>query len=139
MKNFTPKIILFCCNWGACCQALSDDNTEPGNNPELRIIHTMCSGEIEPTVILEAFNNGADGVMVAGCDHGDCHYNTGNYKARRRLMALQNMMEQFGIEPARLHMVWMSSTKAPDFQPKVDEFVGIITKIGPIALKAKVS
>ena len=93
----------------------------------------MCSGRIEPTFILHAFVKGADGVMVAGCHPGDCHYNSGNYKTRRRMALLQNMLTQFGIEPERLRLEWISAAEAPQFQSKVNDFIDEVTKLGSLA------
>jgi len=102
MNNFAPKIIFFCCDWNASARANLADDSNLTDKLNSRTIRTMCSGRIEPTFILQAFDQGADGVMIAGCPAGDCHYNTGNYKARRRVVMLQNMLPQLGIESKRL-------------------------------------
>ena len=123
MKDFAPKIVLFCCNWFSYAAADLADTSRLTSEPHFRIIKTMCSGRVEPTFILHAFSSGADGVMIAGCNLGDCHYNSGNYKARRRLMLLKNMLPQFGIEPERLKMEWISASEASKFQPAVNGFI----------------
>ena len=134
MKDFTPKVILFCCCWGACADIDVIDTLDKHN---FRTIRTMCSGRIEPTFIFQAFAQGADGVMVAGCHPGDCHYNTGNYKSRRRLMLLKNTLSQFGIEPERLKLEWFSTAEAPKLQSAVNGFVNKVTKLGPLTLNTK--
>ena len=134
MTNFEPKIIIFCCSWGACTG--SDPAITPSNH-NTRTIRTMCSGRIEPTFVLNAFSNGADGVMIIGCHPGDCHYHTGNYKTMRRVMLLRNMLPQFGIKPERLGMERISTTEAPKSQSVVNGFIDEVTKLGPLGLKDK--
>ena len=129
MSDFEPKIIIFCCNWGACAEADVADNS---NNH--RTIRTMCSGRIEPTLILQAFDQGADGVMIAGCPAGDCHYNSGNYKARRRVVMLQNMLSQLGIESKRLRLEWVPASEESKFRFTINGFIHEVTKLGPLAL-----
>ena len=134
MKDFTPKVVLFCCCWGTCADI---DVIDTANNHSLRTIRTMCSGRIEPTFVFQAFAQGADGVMIAGCHLGDCHYNTGNYKSRRRLMLLKNTLSQFGIEPERLKMEWVSASEASKFQSTVNGFVDKVTELGPLTLNTE--
>ena len=88
MTNFEPKIVVFCCNWCSYAGAALAGTSRLKIKPYFRVIRTMCSGRVEPTFVLHAFTKGADGVMLAGCHPGDCHYNTGNYKARRRMAVL---------------------------------------------------
>jgi len=136
MKDFTPKVVLFCCCWGACADI---DVIDTANNHNLRTIRTMCSGRVEPTFVFQAFAQGADGVMVAGCHPGDCHYNTGNYKSRRRLMLLKNTLSQLGIEPERLNLEWISASEASKLRSSVNGFINKVTGLGPLALNAKVT
>jgi len=139
MKDFVPKIVLFCCNWGACAGTDFAGTSTLTNDPNFRIIRTMCSGRIEPSFIFQAFAQGVDGVMVAGCHPGDCHYNSGNFKARRRLMLLNNMLTQFGIEPERLKLEWISASEASKFQSTVNGFIDEVTKLGPLTLNTRVT
>ena len=134
MKDFTPKVVLFCCCWGACADI---DVIDTLNKHSLRTIRTMCSGRIEPTFIFQAFAQGADGVMVAGCHPGDCHYNTGNYKSRRRLMLLKNTLSQLGIEPERLNLEWISDSEASKLRSSVNGFIDKVTGLGPLTLNTK--
>ena len=103
--------------------------------PYFRVIRTMCSGRIEPTFVLHAFAQGADGVMLAGCHPGDCHYNSGNYKTRRRVMLLKNTLPQLGIESKRLRLEWISASEAPKFRSTVNEFIDEVIKLGPLNIK----
>ena len=93
----------------------------------------MRSGRVEPTFILHAFARGADGVMIAGCHPGDCHYSIGNYKARRRIMLLEKMLPQLGIESERLRLEWISASEGTKFQSAVNEFIDEVKEFGPLA------
>ena len=134
MKDYTPKIVLFCCGWNTYTATGLADTSGLADKPNVRIIRTMCSGKIEPTFILQAFAQGVDGVIIAGCQHGDCHYNSGNYKARRRLMLLKKTLPQLGIEPERLEMEWVSASEAPKFQDKIDGFINKVAGLGPLGI-----
>lgn len=127
-----PKIVVFCCNWCSYAGADLAGTSRLKIKPQFRIIRTMCSGRVDPTLILYAFNKGADGVMVAGCHPGDCHYNSGNYKASRRMALLKNMLPQLGIEPERLRLEWISASEAPKFQSAMNEFIGEVTELGSL-------
>jgi F420-non-reducing hydrogenase iron-sulfur subunit len=94
----------------------------------------MCSGRIDPAFISEAFTKGADGVMIAGCPPGDCHYNSGNYKAKRRMLLLKIVLNQLGIEPERLRMEWIPTTDLAKFQAGLVDFIDVVGKLGPLAL-----
>ncbi len=137
MSDFKPKIIIFCCNWGACAGTDLADTSRMKIKPYFRVIRTMCSGRIEPTFVFQAFAQGADGVMIAGCHPGDCHYNSGNYKAMRRVMLLRNMLPQFGIEPERLKLEWISASEASKFQSTVNGFIDEVTERGPLTLNTR--
>jgi len=131
-NGFEPKILVFCCNWCSYAGADLAGTSRLKIKPQFRIIRTMCSGRVDPALILYAFNKGADGVMVAGCHPGDCHYNSGNYKASRRITLLKNMLPQLGIEPERLRLEWISASEAPQFQSAVNGFIDEVTEFGPL-------
>ena len=137
MKDFVPKIIIFCCAWSAYARADLVGTSRMRIKPYFRVIRTMCSGRIEPTFIFQAFAQGADGVMIAGCHPGDCHYNSGNYKAMRRVMLLRNVLPQLGIEPERLKMEWISASEASKFQSSVNGFIDEVTELSPLRLNKK--
>jgi F420-non-reducing hydrogenase iron-sulfur subunit len=132
MTDFAPKIVVFCCNWCSYAGADLAGTARMKIKPHFRVIRVMCSGRIEPTFILHAFAQGADGVMIAGCHPGDCHYNAGNYKARRRAILLKNVLPQLGIEPERLKLEWISASEAPKFQSTVNGFIDEVTQLGPL-------
>ncbi len=137
MNDFAPKIVVFCCNWCSYAGADLAGTSRLKIKPYFRVIRTMCSGRIDPTFIFHAFTQGADGVMVAGCHPGDCHYNSGNYKARRRIMLLKNVLPQLGIESERLKLEWISASEAPKFRNAVNGFIDEITELGPLTLNGK--
>jgi F420-non-reducing hydrogenase iron-sulfur subunit len=137
-KKFEPKIIGFLCNW--CSYAAADlaGVSRIQYPPNIIIIRVMCSGRIDPSFILEAFKDGADGVLVAGCHlPSDCHYISGNFKALRRVTLLKKVLRDFGIEPERLGLEWLSASEGDRFAAIVRDMVEEIKKLGPNPLKAK--
>ncbi|MBM4175617.1 MAG: hydrogenase iron-sulfur subunit, partial [Ignavibacteria bacterium] len=102
--------------------------------PNVRIIRTMCSGRVDPTFILKAFELGADGVVVMGCHLGDCHYQEGNYKTIRRIPFLKRLMNSFGVDPKRLRLEWVSASEGDRFAEVVNEFTEEIKQLGPLRL-----
>ena len=131
-NGFEPKIVVFCCNWCSYAGADLAGTSRLKIKPNFRVIRTMCSGRVEPTFILHAFDRGADGVMIAGCHLGDCHYSTGNYKARRRIMLMGEMLPQLGIESERLRLEWISASEGTKFQSAVNEFIDEVKELGPL-------
>jgi F420-non-reducing hydrogenase iron-sulfur subunit len=127
-----PKIIVFTCNWCSYAGADLAGVSRLQIDPHFRVIRMMCSGRVDPELILKAFKKGAWGVMVAGCHPGDCHYISGNYKTRRRIPLLKNMIEELGIDPRRLKLEWISAGEGGRFQQKINSFIDEITDIGPI-------
>lgn len=129
-ENFEPKIIAFCCNW--CSYAGADlAGTGRLKYPEnIRIIRVPCSSRVDPTLVMRAFQNGADGVMIAGCHPGDCHYDTGNYHTRKRMKLLRNLMEFMGLPSERLLVKWISGNEAERFKNTVEDFTEKLRKMG---------
>ena len=135
--NFEPLIVTFCCNW---CSYAGADNAGVGRRqmpPNFRIIRTMCSARIDPEFILRALSKGADGVMVLGCHPADCHYIGGNYRARRRIALIRLVLEQYGFDPRRLKLEWVSASEGEKFQTTVVNFVDVIKALGPTPVKSK--
>ena len=135
--NFEPLIVTFCCNW---CSYAGADNAGVGRRqmpPNFRIIRTMCSARIDPEFILRAFSKGADGVMVLGCHPADCHYIGGNYRARRRIALIRLVLEQYGFDPKRLLLQWVSASEGEKFQKTVVDFVDTIKALGPTPVKSQ--
>jgi len=135
--EFKPKIVGFLCNWCSYAGADLAGVSRIQYPPTLRIVRVMCSGRIDPAFILEAFRSGADGVLVAGCHPGDCHYISGNYKAQNRVLMLKKVLEQFGIEPERLRLEWVSASEGERFAAIIKDMTAEIKKLGPSPLRDK--
>ena len=132
MTDFEPKIIGFLCNWCSYAGADLAGVSRFQYPPNLRVIRVMCSGRVHPSYILEAFRNGADGVLVAGCHTpNDCHYISGNFKAERRVAMLKKLMTQLGLEPERLRLEWISAAEGEKFAKVMREMVSDLKKLGP--------
>jgi F420-non-reducing hydrogenase iron-sulfur subunit len=130
--TFNPSIVGFFCNWCTYLAADLAGTSRMKYAPNVRIVRTMCSGRVDPQLILWAFRNGADGVLVGGCHPGDCHYQEGNYKALRRIILLRKMLPQFGIEPERLRLEWISAAEAERLRDVVNEFSEQVRRLGPL-------
>jgi F420-non-reducing hydrogenase iron-sulfur subunit len=131
---FEPKIIGFLCNWCSYTGADLAGVSRIKSAPNVRILRTMCSGRVDPAFILKAFQLGADGVIVMGCHLGDCHYQEGNYKTIRRLPFLKRLVKDFGIDPRRLRLEWVSASEGDRFAKIVNEMTEEIRKLGPLKL-----
>ena len=137
-NGFEPKIIGFLCNWCSYAGADLAGVSRIQYPPNIRIIRVMCSGRIDPAFVLEAFKDGADGVLVAGCHlPSDCHYISGNFKALRRITLLKKVLKEFGIEPERLRLEWISASEGEKFANVVKSMVESLKKLGPIAVKTR--
>jgi len=135
-ESFEPKIIGFLCNWCSYAGADLAGVSRIQYPPNMRIIRVMCSGRVDPAFILEALKDGADGVLVAGCHlPSDCHYMSGNFKALRRITLLKKLLQDFGIEPERLRLEWVSASEGDKFATIVRSMVEQLKKLGPNPLK----
>ena len=136
-NGFEPRIIGFLCNWCSYAGADLAGVSRIQYPPNIRIIRVMCSGRIDPAFVLEAFKDGADGVLVAGCHlPSDCHYISGNFKAMRRINLLRRVLKDFGIEPERLRLEWISASEGDKFAVVVRSMVEDLKKLGPSPVKA---
>jgi len=129
---FEPRIVAFLCNW--CTYAGADlAGTSRMQYPtNMRTIRVMCSGSVDPELILEAFREGADAVFIGGCHPGDCHYQSGNYKTLKRVMMLKRLLEQLGIKEERLRLEWISAAEGAKFAQVVREYTEQIRNLGPL-------
>jgi coenzyme F420-reducing hydrogenase delta subunit len=130
-KEFQPKILIFCCNWCSYAGADLAGVSRLRIKPYFRIIRTLCSARVDPEFILYAFKQGADGVMVAGCHPGDCHYIGGNFRTRRRMALLKVMLKQFGLNKDRFTLEWVSASEGEKFARVVNTFIDKVQKLGP--------
>jgi F420-non-reducing hydrogenase iron-sulfur subunit len=135
-KRFDPSIVGFFCNWCTYLAADLAGTSRMKYAPNVRVVRTMCSGRVDPQMILWAFRHGADGVLIGGCHPGDCHYQEGNYKALRRITLLRMMLPQFGIEPERLRLEWISASEGERLRDVVNEFTEQIRRLGPLRTEA---
>ncbi|KAA0003647.1 MAG: hydrogenase iron-sulfur subunit [Thermoplasmata archaeon] len=135
MKEFEPNIIAFLCNWCAYAGADLAGTSRIKYPPNVLPIRVMCSGRVDPTFVLEALKKGADGVLIAGCHPGDCHYQSGNYKTNRRVLLLKKLLEQLSINPNRVRFEYVSASEGEKFASVVKEYVEELKKIGPNPLK----
>ena len=129
-KEFVPNIVAFCCNW--CSYAGADlagssRLTYPAN---VKIIRVPCSCRVNPTFVLKAFQQGADGVILCDCHPGDCHYVTGNYYTRRRMALLFSFLNYMGIEKERTRVEWVSAAEGAKFSAVMNDFVKTVTELG---------
>jgi len=130
--TFAPRVIAFCCNWCAYAGADLAGISRNQYAPEIRIIRVMCSGRVDPAMVLKCLQRGADGVMVLGCHPGDCHYLNGNLEAERRMKEAARLMELLGIDSRRLMLRWISASEGELFARTADEFVQILRALGPL-------
>jgi len=138
-SEFRPKIVGFLCNWCSYAGADLAGVSRVQYPPSLRIVRVMCSGRVDPVFILEAFRSGADGVLVAGCHPGDCHYLSGNYKTVNRVLLLKKVLGQLGLEPERLRLEWVSASEGDRFATIVKNMTEEIRKLGPSPLREEVN
>jgi len=131
-----PEIIAFCCNYCAYAAADLAGARRMQYPPNIRVVHSPCTGKIEMEHILEAFEKGIDGILVAGCLEGGCHFLEGNLRARRRTDEVRRMLDEIGIGAERLLMVNLSAAMAPTFVQRVGEIVATVRKLGPNPIKA---
>jgi F420-non-reducing hydrogenase iron-sulfur subunit len=131
-ESFEPKLVGFLCRWctytGADLAGISRIKYPPNLTP----IKVMCSGRVDPTFVVRAFADGADGVLIGGCHPGDCHYDVGNYRTMRRYPMLLKLLEQFGIEPDRVWLRWISASEGNLFAETVREMTARIKELGPL-------
>jgi F420-non-reducing hydrogenase iron-sulfur subunit len=131
-SNFEPKIIGFLCNWCSYAAADKAGTNQTGYPPNVYVVKVMCSGRIDPELILQAYQNGADGVVVLACHPGDCHYKEGNYRAVQRHRILLRLLKQQGIEAARCRFDYVSAGESDKFVHILEECVEEIKALGPI-------
>jgi F420-non-reducing hydrogenase iron-sulfur subunit len=133
---FEPEIVAFCCNYCAYAAADLAGSRRMQYPTNVRVIHVPCTGKIEMEQILSAFERGIDGVLIAGCLEGGCHFLEGNLRAKRRTEHLRRVLDEIGVGSERLRMVNLSAAMAPTFVQRVNEIVDTVKKLGPNPLKA---
>ena len=135
VDQFEPKIIAFLCNWCTYTGADLAGTSRLQYPPNVRIVRLMCTGAVDTIYVLKALMEGADGVLIGGCHPGDCHYQHGNYKARRRVAILKEILSQIGFDDERIWLRWISASEGKLFADTVTEMVGTLKEKGPNALQ----
>ena len=133
MTPFEPKILAFLCNWCAYDGADSAGRARLDIPPNIREIRLMCSGQADVGLVLKAFDSGADGVMVLGCQPGDCHYKTGNHHALKRIALLKTVMKQSGVDESRVVLAWVSAGQGEQYAMLAWQMVETIRRLGPFS------
>ena len=131
MTDYEPRIIAFVCNW--CTDTAADlAGTSRIMYPSnVRLIRMMCTGMVDPKYVIKALLEGADAVLISGCHPGDCHYINGNYKARRRVKLLKEILPRFGFDERRLRLTWIGASEGVDFARTIKEMVAEVKELGP--------
>ncbi len=131
-ENFEPKIVGFMCNWCSYRAADLAGSLRIKYPANVRIIRVMCSGRMDPSFVTKALSRGADGVMLAGCHPGECHYIDQNYKAMRRYHMLKQMLAAMGVDDERVRLFWRSAAEGEQLAEAITEFVADVKKLGPL-------
>lgn len=131
-EKYEPIIVGFLCNWCSYRAADLAGTARLHYAPNMRPIRVMCSGRVEPEMVLKALAEGADGVLVTGCHPGECHYIEGNIKTLRRFSMLQQLLQQFGVEPERVQLLWASASEGPQLAEAVDRMTVKLKELGPL-------
>jgi len=129
-----PLIVAFLCNWCSYAGADLAGSSRMTYPPNVRVVRVPCSGRVNPLFIMSCFKKGFDGVLVAGCHPGDCHYVKGNYYARRRMPLAQELLEYMGVEPARIRFDWVSAAESGRFAQVVQSLTEQVRALGPFAV-----
>ncbi|HEY3352922.1 MAG TPA: hydrogenase iron-sulfur subunit [Polyangia bacterium] len=131
--SFEPKILGILCNWCSYAGADLAGTARLPYAPNLRVMRVMCSGRVDPSLVLKGLEAGADGVLIAGCHPGDCHYQSGNYKTLRRFALLKRVLGQLGVEPDRVRLEWVSASEGERWQTVVNDMTEKVRALGPFA------
>ncbi len=137
MTEFEPTIVAFFCNWCTFTAADLAGTSRLSYPSNIKIIRVMCSGMVDPKYVIKAFLEGADGVVISGCNPGDCHYINGNYKARRRIKLLKEILPQFGFEPERLRLTWIAASDGILLAEAMQTLTDQVKALGPSAARLK--
>ena len=131
MSEYEPKIVAFLCNWCTYAGADLAGTSRIQYPPNIRVIRVMCSGSVDPVYVIKPLLEGVDGVFIGGCHPGDCHYVSGNYKARRRITVLKAILKQLGFEEERIKIRWVSASEGQRFADTIKKMVADLKKLGP--------
>jgi F420-non-reducing hydrogenase iron-sulfur subunit len=131
MNDFEPKILAFLCNWCSYVAADAAGVSRLQQMPNVRIIRVFCSGMVDPSYVVKAFSLGADGVLIAGCHPGDCHYISGNIKALRRSFLLKKLLSELGQAEGRFRLEWIAASEPQRYVKVINQMIEEVRKLGP--------
>ena len=129
--SFEPQIVAFCCKYCAYAAADLAGSMRLSYPPNVKVIQLPCTGRVDILHLLKAVEDGADGVYVAGCLEGECHFLKGNLRARKKVNYVKKTLEELGIEPERIEMFNLSSAMGPRFAEIASEMTQRIKGLGP--------
>ncbi len=135
MSDFEPSVVAFLCNWCSYAGADLAGTSRLKYPANVRAIRVMCSGRVDPVFVMEALKEGIDGVLVAGCHPGDCHYQSGNFKTNRKIKLVRRLLSDLNIDPDRVRFEYISASEGQKFADTVTDFVGQLREMGPNPLK----
>jgi F420-non-reducing hydrogenase iron-sulfur subunit len=138
MREFIPKIAAFVCNWCSYAGADGAGGQKLAYPSSIKLVRVMCSGRVDPQHVMQAFRDGADGVMVLGCHPGDCHYRSGNMKAQRRFRLTAAILAQMGIERDRFMLDWVAAGEAKRFAELANLMHERVANLGPLSINGYV-
>ncbi|MGD1006639.1 MAG: hydrogenase iron-sulfur subunit [Ignavibacteriaceae bacterium] len=130
-KSWEPKVVAFVCNWCTYTGADLAGTSRMKQQSNARLIRVPCTGRIDPLFIIKAFEGGADAVLISGCHPGDCHYNSGNFHARRRWIFFKELLDFVGIDSKRLYFSWVSASEGKKWVDIVNGVIDSVKSEGP--------
>jgi F420-non-reducing hydrogenase iron-sulfur subunit len=137
LAKFEPRIVAFLCHWCTYTGADLAGTTRQQYPPNVRVVHLMCSGAIDVVYVLKALMDGADAVLIGGCHPGDCHYESGNFKARRRVAILKTIFKQLGLPEERVWLRWISASEGKYFADSIKAMTAAVKELGPCEFKSQ--
>jgi len=130
-ETFEPRIVAFLCRWCSYAGADLAGVSRMQYPPNVIPIRVNCSGRVDAGMVMKALEKGADAVLIGGCHPGDCHYVSGNYKTRRRVILLKKALSEVGIDPRRVHLEWISASEGGKYQKTIESYVDLVRSLGP--------
>ncbi len=130
-QEFEPKIVAFVCNWCTYAGADLTGTSRIKYGANVKIIRFPCTGRIDFMLLMKAFENGADGIIISGCHPNDCHYSTGNFHARRRWVVFRNLLNFSGIDTERIQFSWVSAAEGFKWADVVNNTIEKVRALGP--------
>lgn len=135
--NFDPAITLFSCHYTSQQSCAEEGNKleQLGFPESIDLVRVACTGKLQITTLLQAFEDGADGVYVVGCPTVGCHNAKGSVRAAKRVDAVRSALEELGVEGGRVQMYHLPRGLHPEFVEKGKEMDGRIRDLGPSPFK----